>query len=266
MFYQINTILIWLFIFTSIQSAILPFKDSIEIAFTPEDVKKTTDYVMWKVPSVRDNFKTTVKQKILNRLLSKELQEMPLNTPFDNSQPTTNQPNNGEVQTNTETGKEGDVRVNNGKSDEVLAKTEKKGGVQINNKQAITPLQALSQTDMMLELELQKPRGILGSILKGPSTETKPKAKIRYIKEEPKNDEDEEGTKSKDTFDRERMIGMAKLHVDEHVGYSNPSQIKKRKHNFHKGFKPSTTSVVDEFESDETDIVPLVTKDAFYDD
>ncbi|CAK9441190.1 uncharacterized protein LODBEIA_P50590 [Lodderomyces beijingensis] len=59
-----------------VHGAIVPFKDSIELVFTPQDIKKTTDYVLWKVPSVKNNFKTTVKQKLLNRLLSKDLQDL----------------------------------------------------------------------------------------------------------------------------------------------------------------------------------------------
>ncbi|KAL1571854.1 hypothetical protein MG5_03862 [Candida albicans P57072] len=63
-------------------TAIVPFRDSIELVFTPEDIKKSTDYALWKIPAVKKNFKTTVKQKLLNRLLNKDLQEINPN-PYD---------------------------------------------------------------------------------------------------------------------------------------------------------------------------------------
>ncbi|KAI5962095.1 uncharacterized protein KGF55_003171 [Candida pseudojiufengensis] len=231
MIYKTITISTWLFISIQVHSAILPFKDSIEIAFTPEDVKKTTDYVLWKVPAVKNNFKTTVKQHLLNRLLSKDLQEMPVNFPPNASpQPTVNEPNNGEVQ--------------------------------MNDNQLIHPLQALAPTDAMIELELQKPRGVLGSILKGPIPDDKPKAKIRYVKPEPEKAE-ETGTNSND-MENDQVIGIAKLPVDEHIGYSKPKLVKNRKHNFEKGIIPTPTVTLDDFDNDATEAVPE--KDPFYDE
>lgn len=56
-----------------VTSAPVPFKDSVEIVFTPQDLKDIAEYTLWKIPEVKDNFKTTVKQKVLNRLLSKDV-------------------------------------------------------------------------------------------------------------------------------------------------------------------------------------------------
>ncbi|KAI3403149.1 hypothetical protein KGF56_004038 [Candida oxycetoniae] len=127
--------------------AIVPFRDSIELVFTPEDVKKGTDYVLWKVPKVKNDFKTTVKQKLLNRLLSKDIQELNPYYTGDEIEPMMANP---ALETTTNT------------ANMMAAK---------NNVQNI-------------EIEITKPRGFVNSVLKGPSPTEKEKAKIRYINEE----------------------------------------------------------------------------------
>ncbi|CCG23782.1 hypothetical protein CORT_0E01950 [Candida orthopsilosis Co 90-125] len=192
---QIYTIPLILLVSGVTQSAIIPFRDSVEIVFTPEDIKKGSDYVLWKVPTVKNNFKTTVKQKLLNRLLSKDLQELRLNSPFN----------------------EEDTLVSNSKASAEDTINEVKASANL-------PLQNIS-------LEVEKPKGLVNSVLKGPSATEKTQGKVRYINEK------KDITQQTVGFDiikaKEKMVGQVqKEDLGEHVGYSKPSNIKNRKHDF----------------------------------
>ncbi|KAI5962845.1 hypothetical protein CANMA_003620 [Candida margitis] len=192
-------------------SAIVPFKDSVEIVFTPEDIKKGTDYVLWKVPTVKNNFKTTVKQKLLNRLLSKDLQELRLNSRYQESK--------GLSQNN-----------------QVQAEDTTSGLVVSEN----TPLQNI-------QLEVQRPKGVVNSVLKGPSKTEKPQGKVRYFDE--KKEITQQAVGLNDLQTKEKVIEKAQKDLGEHVGYSKPSKIKNQKHNFDIGVKIPT----DEGKSEDSD-------------
>lgn len=160
-------ICLFLFLAGVIQSAVVPFRDSVEVVFTPEDIRKGTDYVLWKVPTVKNNFKTTVKQKLLNRLLSKDLQELRLNSPSPDSPLVTN----NEVQAET--------TVNGVKA------------------QGNLPLQSI-------QLEVQKPKGLVNSVLKGPSASEKTLGRIRYFDE--KKEEEEAKIAQIGNVEKEKVI------------------------------------------------------------
>lgn len=176
------------------QSAVIPFRDSVEIVFTPEDIKKGTDYVLWKVPTVKNNFKTTVKQKLLNRLLSKDLQELRLNSPFN----------------------EEDTLVSNS---------------QASAEDATNEVKALTKLPLQnIRLEVEKPKGLVNSVLNGPSATEKTQGKVRYINE--KKDIAQQTVSFDIINTKEKLIEQVQKDLGEHVGYLKPSNIKNRKHDF----------------------------------
>lgn len=193
-----------------IESAVVPFKDSVEIVFTPEDIRKGTDYVLWKVPTVKNNFKTTVKQKLLNRLLSKDLQELRLNSP----------PPGGAL-----------VSANEVQSESTVMESKAQGNLPLQN----------------IQLEVQKPKGLVNSVLKGPSASEKPVGRIRYFDE--KKEDEEAKIAQIGNVEKEKVVKQAQKDLGEHVGYLKPSNVKNRKHNFDIGRKRPS-----EGEESETDI------------
>ncbi|CAI5759518.1 unnamed protein product [Candida verbasci] len=124
-------------------AAIVPFRDSIEVVFTPDDIKKSADYVLWKVPTVKNNFKTTVKQKLLNRLLDKDLQDFKTNPYLEDD----------------ELKKE----KNNEDDSEVVAATNKNGNFK------------------SIKVEIENPYGLISSVMKNPSETEKKKATIKVV-------------------------------------------------------------------------------------
>jgi len=199
-------------------SAIVPFRDSVEVVFTPDDIKKGTDYVLWKVPTVKNNFKTTVKQKLLNRLLSKDLQELKLNSPF---------PEDGLPEFK-------DQRQSVGATKEIHAPSN-------------IPLQNI-------QLEVLKPKGLVNSVLKGPSTTEKTLGKVRYVDEDKGVSQQAVGS-IVDPETKDATIQKMQKDLDEHVGYLKPKNIKNRKHNFDTGMKYRSEEGEEEAEVD-TDCAP----------
>ncbi|KAK6463504.1 hypothetical protein DFJ63DRAFT_335037 [Scheffersomyces coipomensis] len=57
-------------------SSPIPRRESIEIIVTPQDLKNAAEYAVVKIPELKDNFKTLVKQKLLNRIISKDFQQL----------------------------------------------------------------------------------------------------------------------------------------------------------------------------------------------
>lgn len=196
-------------------AAVVPFRDSIELVFTPEDVKKTTDYVFWKVPEVKKNFKTTVKQKMLNMLLNKDLQDINPNPPF--------------VYEN-EIDDEGDrLFAEQEHNDQIL------GQAQQNR---------LADSFQTVEIDIKKPYGLVHSVLKGPPPTGKKKAKIT-VHNPNVNSNKVEIAKMKVNKEKEEVVaGLPELSNEElqkfqneHMGYLRPTKIKNDKHDFGEKFK-----------------------------
>ncbi|KAI5953055.1 hypothetical protein KGF57_004047 [Candida theae] len=182
------------FLLGAVYPTVVPFRDSVEIVFTPEDIRKGTDYILWKVPTVKNNFKTTVKQKLLNRLLSKDLQELRLNSPYQ----------------------DGSSLVSNGEVHSVATTNNVK-------EQEVAPLRNI-------QLEVEKPKGLVNSVLKGPSETEKTLGRVRYVDE--KKDITRQALDLSDNHAKEKVVQQVQKETNEHVGYSKPSNIKNRKHNF----------------------------------
>lgn len=51
-------------------------RDLVEVVVSPKDVKEAGKYAMVKIPQIKENFKNNVKQKLLDRLMSKSVQAM----------------------------------------------------------------------------------------------------------------------------------------------------------------------------------------------
>ncbi|KAK6199524.1 uncharacterized protein RJT21DRAFT_127781 [Scheffersomyces amazonensis] len=54
----------------------VPVPSQVEIVVTPQDLKDAAEYAVVKIPEIKNNFKTMVKQKLLNRIISKDYQEL----------------------------------------------------------------------------------------------------------------------------------------------------------------------------------------------
>ncbi|KAK6455103.1 uncharacterized protein RJT20DRAFT_54771 [Scheffersomyces xylosifermentans] len=50
-------------------------RNSVQVVITPQDLKDVGEYAIKKAPEITNNIKNMLKQKLLDRLLSKEIQE-----------------------------------------------------------------------------------------------------------------------------------------------------------------------------------------------
>ncbi|RCK56199.1 hypothetical protein Cantr_05696 [Candida viswanathii] len=234
--------------------AIVPFRDSIEIVFTPEDVKRTTDYVLWKVPAVKHNFKTTVKQKMLNLLLNRELQDVNPNPPFF-----------GE-----DIGEEGEREGEHQEEKKVEQQAHK-----TKPQEDVTQAAAAGESLLTVEIDITKPHGIVHSVLWGPSPNEKKTAKVTiHGANPPVTSNSQPQSRSRNTVSRtnphhttsgsmkwRRMTRtdscqnfprrVAKLKED-HIGYLRPTRIKNDKHDFGQKAKKLPASHFSELIADGT--------------
>lgn len=204
-------------------SAVVPFRDSIELVITPQDVKRTTDYVFWKVPAVKNNFKTTVKQKMLNMLLNRDLQDINPNPPFVSQDEIENDDDDTVFE-----------EQNNSKND----------NINNNNNQILGKVQhdRLSDTFQSVEINIKNPNGVVHSILQGPSPTEKKRAKLTINNSRIGSDKVEMAKFKVD--EKEKSTDLPELSNEElnkfqneHMGYLRPTKIKNAKHDFGEKFK-----------------------------
>ncbi|KAG7661923.1 uncharacterized protein J8A68_004526 [[Candida] subhashii] len=200
-----------------ISASPVPFKNSVEVVFTPQDLKHAADYTLWKIPVVKDNLKTTVKQKVLNRMLTKELQEAnpnaglyPPGSPYqinNNPNPMLNQMNRPPMPNQI---------INHPMYTNQMKPNPANTHVQMQLPIA-KPIKAI-------QIDTVKANGIVNSILKGPSpTEELSFQVVGIQKEDEKNKEESDESEDDDEEDEED---------DGKLGYSVPSRIKNGKHDF----------------------------------
>lgn len=216
-------------LFQYCDSAVVPFRDSIELVITPQDVKRTTDYVVWKVPAVKNNFKTTVKQKMLNMLLNRDLQDINPNPPFVSQE-----------------------EIENDDDDTVFEEQNNNKNKNINNSnnQIIGKAQQerLSDTFQSVEINIKNPNGVVHSILQGPSSTEKKRAKLTINNSRIGSDKVEMAKIKADEEEKSRdlpELSNEELNKfqNEHMGYLRPTKIKNAKHDFgEKSKKPPVTA------------------------
>ncbi|EGW35614.1 uncharacterized protein SPAPADRAFT_48593 [Spathaspora passalidarum NRRL Y-27907] len=258
---------------SSIPLPLQPFKDSIEIVLSPDDIRSVAEYTLYKIPEVKNNFKTTVKQKLLNRILTKQIQETnpnpdayasytdnPANLyqynprfPVHASRPDVITPG-ATPQIVPATGSTpGVIPVSpaqvqkvgptNGKVDIDKHTAAANGKVTANNNVGPITGQVLIKPVKpvkAVEIEVTKPKGMLTSIIKGPSVIEEDFVQIFGQDNDSDSDSDEDDND------------------DEHIGYSNPSWIKNNKQDHGIKYYPR---IEDESADDEEE-----DRDSFYDD
>ncbi|RLV90713.1 hypothetical protein JA1_004401 [Spathaspora sp. JA1] len=211
-----NLILTILFTSFTLSLPLHPFRNSIEVVVTPQDFQDVAEYILWKVPEVKENIKTTIKQKLLNKLLTQRIQDTVVPN-FDMYSEYINNPNNL-YHHNV-------LKVDNKPQfpTQAVPKTPPPGSY-LHHVPTVPPpppgaipppfseppvVSDDEQPSMVssVEIEIMKPKGLVNSILSGPSITQERMIQIKANS----NDSD-------DSSDEELEIG-----------YSNPSRIKNRK-------------------------------------